>query len=248
MKSKKIFLAVICVVIILGGVNYLLNQYTKNGTSLNFNYYNLGGAAQIQGQADVKNSPYFVHPDIYNMKPNEHLLILTHYPTIQQNTFYSCGPAAANTVVKYYKQNILHSEAEVCKYMSTNSTNGTSLKGMIAYFKHLNWDVKSAITHNSPSTYSDFLKFVTDNLENDTPIIIENVDWGGHWRVIIGYDTMNTQNTHDDVIILADPFDTSDHLQDGYNITSAERFFYMWFDHQLYPKNEQQKIWLTAKP
>lgn len=248
MYNKKLFLITFLALVILLGINYLLNQsnYLIKNTTLNNK--SLGGAAQYQGKLDVKNSPYFPQIDIYNLKPNDHLLILTNYPTIQQNTFYTCGPAAANTVVKYYMKNILHSEAEVGKYMSTNSTNGTSLKGMLAYFKYLNWEVKSTINNPTPETYNDFIKFVKYNLKNNLPIIVENVDWGGHWRVIIGYDSMNTQNTHDDILILADPFDTSDHLQDGYNIISAERFFYMWFDHQLYPKNEQQKLWLTAKP
>ena len=25
-------------------------------------------------------------------------------------------------------------------------------------------------------------------------------DWGGHWQVIIGYDTMGTETTQDDVL------------------------------------------------
>ena len=74
--------------------------------------------------------------------------------------------------------------------------------------------------------------------KDNTPIIVENVDWGGHWRVIMGYDSMGTKHTGDDVLFMADPFDTSDHLQDGYNILSAERFFYMWFDSQLFSKKD----------
>ncbi|MFQ9523393.1 MAG: hypothetical protein ACLR2G_07855 [Phascolarctobacterium faecium] len=29
---------------------------------------------------------------------------------------------------------------------------------------------------------------------------------------------------------MADPCDTADHLQDGYVVVPAEKFFYMWFD------------------
>jgi hypothetical protein len=36
-------------------------------------------------------------------------------------------------------------------------------------------------------------------------------DWGGHWQVIIGYDTMGTEVEQDDVLIVADPYDTTDH-------------------------------------
>ena len=59
---------------------------------------------------------------------------------------------------------------------------------------------------------------------------------------------MGTAHQSDDVLIMADPYDTTDHLQDGYSIVPAERFFYMWFDHQLFPQSEQKRQWLTAKP
>ena len=118
----------------------------------------------------------------------------------------------------------------------------------VHYFEKIGWDVHSSIKDKTPDSYKNFLKFVESNLKNNTPIIVENVDWGGHWRVIIGYDSMGTAYQSDDVLIMADPYDTTDHLQDGYSIVPAERFFYMWFDHQLFPQSEQKRQWLTAKP
>ena len=50
------------------------------------------------------------------------------------------------------------------------------------------------------------LVFAQDSLREGSPIIVENVDWGGHWRVIIGYDTMGTESPLDDVLILMDPY------------------------------------------
>ncbi len=182
------------------------------------------------------------------MKSDGHLLVLTHYPTIQQSTYYSCGPTAANTVVKYYRGATLHSEQEVGRIMSTSTAAGTTAKGMAAYFTKLVWQVRSSAHDKTPDNYADFLAFVKSSLQNDTPIMVENVDWGGHWRVIIGYDSMGTAHTGDDVLLLADPFDTSDHLQDGYNIVSAERFFFMWFDAHLFQRSEQLRQWVTAKP
>ncbi len=46
--------------------------------------------------------------------------------------------------------------------------------------------------------------------------MVESINWGGHWRVIIGYDTMNTEQTHDDILIMMDSYDVADHKQDGY--------------------------------
>ena len=108
--------------------------------------------------------------------------------------------------------------------------------------------MKSSATEDAPNKFSVFSRWVQSNLRDNTPIIVENVEWGGHYRVIIGYDSMGTQYSGDDVLIMADPFDLADHVQDGYNIQHAQKFYYMWFDHQPYSKSEQNKIWLTAKP
>ena len=53
-------------------------------------------------------------------------------------------------------------------------------------------------------------------------------EWGGHWQVVIGYDDMGTEGTQDDVLILMDPYDTTDHNQDGYVIESYERLAFDW--------------------
>ena len=46
--------------------------------------------------------------------------------------------------------------------------------------------------------------------------MVDWIDWGGHWQVIIGLDTIGTDDTEDDVLVMADPYDTTDHYQDGY--------------------------------
>ena len=248
MDMKKTLLAGLCALVILGGTNYLLKEYSSPIANAATAEQEVSGAAQFVGKHDIKDSPYYAHPDFYNMQSNEHLTLLPKFATTQQITHYTCGPAAANMVVKYYKGQTIDDEMAVAKVMSTSSTVGTNTKGMVKYFDKLGWEVHSSDKDKTPDTYEDFLKFVESNLKNNTPIMVENVDWGGHWRVIIGYDTMGTEHMGDDVLIVADPFDTTDHLQDGYGIVPAERFFYMWFDHQLFSKADQKHQWLTAKP
>ena len=58
--------------------------------------------------------------------------------------------------------------------------------------------------------------------------MVDWMDWGGHWQVIIGLDTIGTDDPNDDVLIMADPYDTTDHYQDGYYTVPLGRFFYMW--------------------
>ena len=92
-----------------------------------------------------------------------------------------------------------------------------------------------------------FQNFILKTIRSKTPILVENVEWGGHWRVIIGYDTMGTKSTLDDVLILEDPYDTSDHWQDGYVVNNGERLYAMWFDIPSGRKETSlNKLWITV--
>lgn len=227
------------------GLNTLLNSTGEFTGSTNSTG---GGAAKYEGKHDIKNSPYFAAPDIYNMKSSENLVILPKFKTRQQITGYTCAPAAAAMVVEHFLGKLPHSEMEMAKMMGTNNINGTNVKGITKYFKELGWDVKSSATEDAPNKFTFFTKWVQSNLRDNTPIIVENVEWGGHYRVIIGYDTMGTEYSGDDVLIMADPFDLADHVQDGYNIENAQKFYYMWFDAHLFPSSERKHPWIIGKP
>ena len=83
---------------------------------------------------------------------------------------------------------------------------------------------------------------IQDFLKKGIPVMVAWNDWGGHWQVIIGYDTMGTETTQDDVLIVADSYDTTDHNQDGYGIYPAERFYYNWTMYDFFSKNWVSKI------
>ena len=209
------------------------------------------GASSYNGLGNVTDSPYYKAVDFFNMKSTDTLTILPKYKTYQQTTEITCGPAAALTVL-YYSGNTKWDELKIAEIMKTKPGTGTDTSGMVAFFKSIGWNVKSSLTtaKKDGTTFSginDFKEFVTSNLKNNTPIMVENIDWGGHWRVIIGYDTMGTETTADDVLILADPYDTGDHLQDGYVINPVEKFYYMWFDALMLPKGQKTQQWLTVK-
>lgn len=210
------------------------------------------GPAAAPHKYDVADSPYYKFVDVYNLKSGGSLLLLEKYKTKQQETGYTCGPAAAFTVAQYFLGTVPENEKEIAKIMGTHPAGvkepGTNTRGMSRYFEEKGWIVKNSLKDGSPKTYREFLQFVDDNLKHNTPIMVENVDWGGHWRVIIGHDTLGDKEAANDVLLLADPYDTTDHLQDGYGIVSAQRFYYMWFAAQLFRENERQRQWLTAVP
>ena len=59
---------------------------------------------------------------------------------------------------------------------------------------------------------------------------------------------MGTETLADDVIIVADPYDTTDHNQDGYGVYPAERFFYNWTMYDFFENDPNDKLFLAAKP
>lgn len=217
------------------------------------------GASSYQGVGDYPDSPYFTMPDFYKMQSHGGLTMITGYKTYQQTKETTCGPACALTVLCHYGVTDFH-ELQLAKEMGTlvrideSGELGTSTEKMAYFFRSQGWDVQSSLVSGDKTigrTFkdpSDFKDFVVSNLKKRTPIMVENMYWGGHWRVIIGYDTMETDATADDVLIFMDTYDVSDHCQDGYAVQSAEGFFYTWMDIGLLPRNQQIQQWLIAKP
>ncbi len=106
-----------------------------------------------------------------------------------------------------------------------------------------NSDTTEAWVDDAKDSY--FVTWITNHINDGNGILVEWVDWDGHWQVIIGYDTMGTPSIGDDIIIFADPYDTGDHWQDGYYYYPAERFFYMWEDRNVAPKPYQLQPYIV---
>ena len=100
-----------------------------------------------------------------------------------------------------------------------------------------NSDTTEAWVEDAKDSY--FVKWLTSHLKAGRPIMVEWADWDGHWVSIIGYENNNTPSIADDTLIFADPYDTSDHWQDGYTTAPLESFFYMWKDRNVAPQPYQ---------
>ena len=112
----------------------------------------------------------------------------------------------------------------------SNETHGTLLANLQKLVSELGFDYESRTNYtkeNDPTRDEDsFAVYIRESIESKEPIIVISNDWGGHYSVIIGYDDMGTKDyTEDDIIILADPYDTTDHMSDGYTIFSFERYY-----------------------
>jgi len=187
----------------------------------------IDGAAGVERDADIQGSKWYPHFDFYNMKSDATLTILENFKTIQQSTEWTCGLTSSLMVLEYLGQRNDLTEMDLVALRQNDKPGATTLRQMINVFEALGgFDITSTFDMEEDEEIAESM--ILDYLKAGTPVIIGWEEWGGHWQVIIGYDTMGTDTTADDVLILADPYDTTDHDQDGYVIQSFERLYYNW--------------------
>lgn len=209
------------------------------------------GADSVEREGDHSQSPYFKHPDFYHMQSTDSLTILSGFKTQQQTSEWSCGVSSALMVMNWYGVLNENNEETLAMYRANGLTpEATSLNQLIDIFNGVGgFDLYS--TFDCQETVSEVFTFdfIKQTLAQGTPIIVGWNDWGGHWQVIIGYDDLGTQTTQDDVIIVADSYDTTDHNQDGYGIYPAERFLYNFTFYNFFEEEElNDMVFLVATP
>ncbi len=209
------------------------------------------GADSVERAGDHVDSPYFSTLDFYNMESNDTLTILSNFKTQQQTSEWSCGVSSALMVLNWYDALGDYNEESLAQFRDNGLTpEATSLKQLIEIFEGVGgFDLYS--TFDCADTVYDVFTFdfIQENLAAGKPIMIGWNDWGGHWQVIIGYDTMGTETTQDDVIIVADPYDTTDHNQDGYGVYGAERFLYNFTFYNFFDGEDLNDMcFLVAEP
>ncbi len=230
-------------------------------------------------KAKVKSDVYYNNQDNYftGKGTSKTLKLIKGFETYIQNQGYTCGNCAAMMVENYFTKCGMNEEkvAELQEAMGTNPDYGTDIADMKAYFDNLGWSTEVnylgtpggfKADGNAPGEYYnpkidgytddwqsdpyEALRFLKENVDKGIPTMVEWIDWGGHWQVVIGYDQCGTngwtkEDIRDDVIIMADPGDKTDHNWDGYYEVSAARFCYMWYDDYCMARNHDAHGWNT---
>ena len=209
----------------------------------------LDGASSFGGTADHLQSRYYVQNDYFHMKSDATLHILHQFQTYQQTTEYTCGAASALMVLNWFGQKQYHEKA-VAGLMETHVTKGSSVENIADFFDVIGWCVEShASTDRKFQTVEAAEQAIIDYIDQGIPIMVDWVDWAGHWQVLIGIDTCGTDTPYDDVLIFADPYDVTDHKQDGYYTFPLGRFFGMWREGPCTGKNvPYQQPFVAAWP
>lgn len=254
---KRYFLVFSALLLILGGCQAKVSEPVKPALVATVDGDPEAGADSYENAGDHADSIYYTHPDFYAMTSSGSLTILPKYQPTIQTTEWSCGPSSALGALNYLGVTS-YSEMDIADAMGVKN-RGTAVGELVHFFQTVpgirisdtsyleNPTADQLTTEDSgddanqiiPKWSSDslydgtFIAFIKDNLKNNRVMLVEWTDWDGHWQSIIGYDDMGTEGVGDDVLILADPYDTSDHWQDGYYTYPVERFFYMWNDRNV---------------
>lgn len=215
----------------------------------NFDDY---GASAVERQGDHEDSPYFYDMDFYNAQSTDTRYILPHFQTIQQTSWWSCGVSAVEMVLNYFDARGDWNEETLAALREDHAAQhiGTCMDQIIDMLEAVGgFELETTYDHADDLDAVN-MAFIRERVQAGIPIIVGWNDWGGHWQVIIGYDTMGTEYEGDDVIIVADPFDTTDHNQDGYGVYGAERFIYNFTFYDFFgdaPDHPRDKCFVAVK-
>jgi len=245
---KKVFLTLFCLCLLLtkGQAKIQTQPHHSNENKIPYLASTvLNGPAGVERQADVPESLYYPQLDFYNMKSGGSLMIIENFRTIQQTNELTCGPACVIMLLEHYGRYAGQKDTELYELRENKKKPQSMLKDIMRMFKSVgNWDFYSTYDLTDP----DFIPkdMIIDNLKKNRPIIIGDDEWGGHWRIIIGYDDMGDGVERNDVLIVVDPYDTTDHNHDGYCVISFQRLYYNWSNR--FDPDFSRNLFLIAVP
>ena len=189
-----------------------------------------------------------VDDDVANALPGSANNFHEYGTTVADITNYFLNNASLRVVETSYRETFSDSELlTLADGVSGNDTgNLPKTFSAMSLYTSDNDDASENWVMDASESY--FVQWLLTHLNANRPIMVEWGDWDGHWQVIIGYDSMGTPGLGDDMLIFADPYDTSDHWQDGYYYYPLERWFYMWADRNVAPKPFQLQPYVIVEP
>ncbi len=220
-----------------------------------------GGADLYERDFDHKESLYYKNLDFYNMKSKGSLIILHKFKTYQQTGENSSGEACILAILNRYNKKGDFTEEKLYNLTNSGKTKKSiSLKQMIDIYDNIG-DFKLYTTvdviekerklGNKNIEYSKYFNkdFIIKNLRDGVPITICRKELGVQWFNIIGYDDMGTDSIYDDVIIVTNSYDVTDHNQDGYSIISALKLFSDFSTNNFFDEADLNDfLFITAIP
>ena len=173
-----------------------------------------------------------------------HLIPMKIY---QQETEYSCGGATLKTLLNYY--GLLHgrTESDISRSLGTGfgpPHPGTHPDRMAKFLKEEDFRVESGENGS--------LELINHYVNQNIPVIVLDNTWGGHWRMIIGYDYHGDKESwEDNDVFFADPeyrsAEPNVYRNIGITMENESRFDYEWYENRLFER-QREKYYIVAYP
>lgn len=168
-------------------------------------------------------------------------LIFIDIKGFQQTTDYTCCPAIAMSLQRYYKminpgEMTAATEQRIAKEMGTTSEEGTDELQLVNWLRHHDFQVRWG--------YDGSLSLIKKYVARGVPVLVDWIDWGGHWVAVAGLDQSLKPVKHQ-TLYFADPAAHFDNIltKDGITFIDADRFETMWFNSKL-----KRHIYIVAVP
>lgn len=216
----------------------ILNSDGSYGGSINEALY--GKGAPKNGEFDVADSQYFLENDFYNMNStNEEypLLLLpkfkSYQQTMQDSSAFAClvmvfNDLGLDVTGEYSELSLLNKYQNYFNTTVYNNDLSVDDANLSEFVNSLGYTAEAHKIMNVGA--GNIRNKVIENLKAGNYILVKYMSASNfQWKVIIGWDQMGTDDKcYDDVIIFADPFDSTDHHQTGYSHVRAEMFAKWW--------------------
>ena len=223
-KVIKAFAATIALVILLAGNAAFAAQSPSSVSAAN--YY------------EMKPSPWYVSLGVKGY---------------QQTTDFTCAPAAVMSLLHWYKllpQKDLNAQTEMRIAQEMGTRDLKSPQPGTTTTEIVNWLERNGFAVVSGQDGS--LELLRSYLNKGIPVLVEWIDWGGHWVVATGYHAAyESPSKGPDTIFFADPASrwANPNNPDGISSFNAWRFRDMWFDAQyLNPGKITRNVYIVAVP
>ena len=188
----------------------------------------------------------------YEMKPSPWYVSLG-VKGYQQTTDYTCAPAAVMSLLHWYKllpdkELNAQTEMRIAREMGTRDMQspqpGTTTEEIVKWLDSNGFVVLAG--------QDGTVELVRSYLNKGIPVLVEWIDWGGHWVVATGYHAAyESPAKGPDTIFFADPASHwgNPNNPDGISSFNAWRFRDMWFDAQyLNPGKITRNVYIVAVP
>lgn len=202
---------------------------------------------------DHPGSPYYYNYDFYNAENTDTLTILPHFRTIQQAKNFTCGIVNIQMVLDYFGKMGEWNEENLAALRPDHNEQhlGLCLDQLIDIFNQVGgFELETTYDYKDDNYWYVMPELFEKYIDEGIPVIVGWIDRGGHWMTIIGYDDMGTDTTYDDVFIMTDSSDTTDHNCDGYTVVNAQRLFSCFSFYTLRDLEDHQAdyCFIAAKP